>query len=73
MIDQPKDFKIRNDEGKYLSFNFDARTGSMDPLWGPISMSYPFTQEEAYRLANLYEAEVMSPAEWQLQYEMVRR
>lgn len=72
MINQPEEYKVRNDEGKYLSFNFNASTGAMEPLWAGIMMSYPFSFEEAHRLANIHESEVMSPDEWQLEYEKFR-
>jgi len=57
MINQAKDYKVKNEKGEFLSFDFDSRTGQMNPIWGPISMSYPFTQDEAYRLSDVHYAE----------------
>jgi hypothetical protein len=56
-----KDFKVRNAEGQYLSFDFDATAGTMTPLWGPPAIAYSFTEREATRLAEEHGAFVERP------------
>ena len=63
-MNEEKNYKVRNTEGKYLSFNFNFRTGEQTPLWGGIAMSYPFTLEEGRRLASLFGADLVPESEW---------
>lgn len=60
-------YKVRDNDGKYLGFDFVAsvRGGQMNPLWGAISCSYRFTQEEATRLARVHKAHIVPKLVWE--------
>jgi hypothetical protein len=62
-----KDFKVKNAKGEYLSFTLNTNKGTMEPLWGPIAMSYTFTESDAWEIVDrLLEAEIAVPkAEWE--------
>lgn len=64
MTGSEKTYKVRNGDGMYLSFDLEASTGKMRPIWGGIAMSYPFEMEEARRLANVFQADLVAEDEF---------
>lgn len=64
-----KEYKVKDGDDKYLTFDFNARTGAMNPMWCAPSMAYSFTEEEAKRLACVHEAVIVSPAEFKADYD----
>lgn len=58
-------YKVKDNNGKYLGFDFQWRTSTMLPLWGAISCSYTFSQEEATRLARVHKANLIPKLVWE--------
>lgn len=54
MDDQAKTFRIKRSDGQWLSFDFDASSGKMNPMWGPISMCYSFTEGKAWDIVDIF-------------------